>query len=209
LQILNTFSKIIATSYINIDDDLYDRILEVKNETPFWSKKINDDNTEKSAGSSGSENWSILEIEKLSDLKSKVLNEFYIFKNEHMGYIHNDFRLTTSWFTSTAPGDKCDFHTHYHCMYSGVLYIKAEKNSGNIVFDPHEDYRFDLKVENFNINNSHSWWIPPEKGRIIFFDSKIHHKIEENKSNKERISIAFNLIPIGEMGFSDSRFVLG
>ena len=178
--------------------------MEVKNNTPFW-----DDTTEKFAGSGGSINWSILENKKLSDLKSKVLNEFYIFKNEHMSYIHNDFRMTTSWFTSIAPDDKCDFHNHCHCMYSGVLYIKAAKNSGNIVFDPHENYRFDLKVKDFNINNSHIWWIPPEKGKIIFFDSALHHKIEENKSNEERISIAFNLIPIGVMGDGDSKLELG
>ena len=204
MKILNTFSKIIATSYIDLNDELYNRIMEVKNNTPFW-----DDKTEKFAGTGGSIKWSILENEKLSDLKSKVLNEFYIFKNEHMSYMHNDFRLTTSWFTSIAPNDKCDFHNHCHCMYSGVLYIKAAKNSGNIVFDPHENYRFDLKVKDFNMNNSHSWWIPPEKGKIIFFDSALHHKIEENKSNEERISIAFNLIPIGVMGDGDSKLELG
>ena len=79
--------------------------------------------------------------------------------------------MTTSWFTSIAPDDKCDFHNHCHCMYRGVLYIKAAKNSSNIVFDPHENYRFDLKVKDFNINNSHIWWIPPEKGKIIFLGS--------------------------------------
>ena len=204
MKISNTFSNIIATSYIDLNDELYDRIMEVKNNTPFW-----DDKTEKFAGTGGSINWSILENEKLSDLKSKVLNEFYIFKNEHMSYIHNDFKVITSWFTSISPGDKCDFHNHHHCMYSGVLYIKAEKNSGNIVFDPHKNYRFDLKVKDFNINNSHSWWISPEKGKIIFFDSSLHHRIEENKSNEERISIAFNFIPMGEMGIGDSRLVLG
>ena len=79
MKISNTFSNIIATSYIDLNDELYNRIMEVKNNTPFW-----DDKTEKFAGSGGSINWSILENEKLSDLKSKVLNEFYIFKNEHM-----------------------------------------------------------------------------------------------------------------------------
>ena len=123
MKISNTFSNIIATSYIDLNDELYDRIMEVKNNTPFW-----DDKTEKFAGTGGSINWSILENEKLSDLKSKVLNEFYIFKNEHMSYIHNDFKVITSWFTSISPGDKCDFHNHHHCMYSGVLYIKAAKN---------------------------------------------------------------------------------
>ena len=207
MKILNTFSKIIATTYINLNDDLYNRIIEVKSETPFWTKQ--DNLTESPAGSGGSINWSILDNEKLSDLKSLILNEFYIFKNEHMSYIHNDFKLTTSWLTSTAPGDSCSFHNHCHCMYSGVLYIKAPKNSGNIVFDPHENYRFDLKVGEYNINNSHSWWIPPEKGKLIFFDSTIYHKIEENKSNEERISLAFNFIPIGVMGVGDSELELG
>ena len=204
--ILNTFSKIIATTYIDLNDDLYNRIIEVKSETPFWTKQ--DNLTESPAGSSGSIDWSILENKKLSDLKSLIINEFYNFKNEHLSYVHNDFKLTTSWLTSTAPGDSCSFHNHYHCMYSGVLYIKAPKNSGNIVFDPHENYRFDLKVGEYNINNSHSWWIPPEKGRLIFFDSTIYHKIEENKSNEERISLAFNFIPIGVMGVADSKLEL-
>lgn len=207
MKVINTFSKIIAHSNINLSDELYNRIIEVKDETPFWTK--DEGLTESPAGSSGSKNWSILEDKRLSDLKSLILNEFYIFKNEHMSYIHNDFKLTTSWLTSTAPGAKCNFHNHHHCMFSGVLYVKTPVNSGNIVFDPHENYRYDLKVGVYNINNSRSWWIPPERGNIIFFDSSLFHKIEVNKSNEERISLAFNFIPIGEMGVGDSRLELG
>jgi len=211
MTIYNTFSKVIYEKELTLDEKIYDTLYEVKNNSDFWSK----DNIQRNngdvipAGASGSNNKFILDDKKLIAFKDIIMKEFEIFKNEYMSFAYNDFKIITSWFTSTKTGDKCDFHNHHHCMFSGVFYIAAEENSGNIVFCPFENYRFELSVKEFNINNSHSWYITPKKGKILFFDSSLFHKIEVNQSNKERISLAFNLIPIGEMGVADSYINLG
>ena len=43
---------------------------------------------------------------------------------------------------------------------------------------------------------------------IIFFPSDIQHKIAENKTNKDRYSLAFNFYPVGNIGVRDSNVKL-
>ena len=40
---------------------------------------------------------------------------------------------------------------------------------------------------------------------IILFPSNLRHSIEKNLSNKIRYSIAFNTLPLGEIGTGDSK----
>jgi hypothetical protein len=44
-----------------------------------------------------------------------------------------------------------------------------------------------------------------ENGILILFQSDLEHSIEKNLSNKIRYSIAFNTLPLGEMGRGDSK----
>ena len=37
------------------------------------------------------------------------------------------------------------------------------------------------------------WSVTSQEGKMILFDSKIEHAVPINKSNKNRISLAFNL----------------
>ena len=39
---------------------------------------------------------------------------------------------------------------------------------------------------------------------IIIFPSEVTHQILKNKSNVDRISLAFNLIPTGDLGYYNS-----
>ena len=52
---------------------------------------------------------------------------------EHMRYT-NQFKITTSWFTKALKGQSSNFHNHNNSMYSAVLYLQTDENSGAISF---------------------------------------------------------------------------
>ena len=75
-----------------------------------------------------------IDDEKFSE---KVLfhKEFYTFKNDVLKYTKNDFEITTSWISLSNKEQKSNLHNHKNCMYSGILYLQTNENSGDIMFD--------------------------------------------------------------------------
>ena len=64
--------------------------------------------------------------------------------------------------------------------------------------------RYKLNVKEYNIYNCTEYQIKPIDGLLILFPSEVHHKILKNNSNIVRHSLAFNIIPVGEIGSNDS-----
>ena len=141
----------------------------------------------------------VLNDKKFKDLKKVLMNEFYLFTEEHMRYI-NEFKITTSWFTKSIKGQSSNWHNHNNSMYSAVLYLQTDENSGAISFNKYENKRFDLEVQDFNILNSTEWKITPVNGLFLIFPSEIYHKAQENKSDIVRHSLALNFLPTGLLG---------
>jgi uncharacterized protein (TIGR02466 family) len=141
----------------------------------------------------------VLEHPNLLHLKNKIMQEFYTFKHQVMRY-KNKFEIVRSWIAKSEPGQSSNFHNHNNCMWSGVYYVDVPKKSGGITFENFDVQRFQLQVLDYNENNSDKVTIVPETDTIIFFPSEVYHKIETNESNMTRYSIAFNWLPIGEIG---------
>jgi len=90
--------------------------------------------------------------------------------------------LDEFWFNIAAPGESTGWHDHKgRSELSGVYYLQVPDNSGDIHF------RKKIDDETFE------WEMKSQTGKLILFDSNIEHSVPENKSNKNRISIAFNL----------------
>ena len=104
-----------------------------------------------------------------------------------------------AWININKPGDYNIKHVHPTNNLSGVLWIKAPQNSGDIVFDSpnnfesfleNKSYNDDFKKSNFIDDSYHCY---PTEGRIIVFPSHLQHHVQENKSNEDRISVSFNI----------------
>ena len=145
----------------------------------------------------------VLEHPNLLHLKNKIMQEFYTFKHQHMRY-KNKFEIVRSWIAKSEPGQSSNFHNHNNCMWSGVYYVDVPQKSGGITFENFDVQRFQLQVLDYNENNSDKITIVPKTDTIIFFPSEVYHKIETNESNMTRYSIAFNWLPIGEIGDNTS-----
>lgn len=150
-----------------------------------------------------SEDHTILENKEFKILKERIMKEFNIFKNDIMKY-KNNFRITTSWCTLSKKNQYSNLHKHTNSMFSGILYLNTNENDGDLYFENVNNRSFFIEPDVNNLYNSHSFNIVPKVGRIVFFPSELLHRIELNKTNSERISLAFNFFPVGKIGGGDS-----
>tara|TARA_B100001093_G_scaffold274779_1_gene262673 strand:+ start:2322 stop:2894 length:573 start_codon:yes stop_codon:yes gene_type:complete len=83
------------------------------------------------------------------------------------------------WFNAAKPNEMTGLHNHSGLsVLSGVAYLQADKNSGNLFFKNEEEFEFE-----------------PAVGKIIIFPPHLKHGVRLNESGNERISLAFNLFP--------------
>ena len=84
---------------------------------------------------------------------------------------------------------------------SSLLRIIAnllKPKSGDLIFHHPSDFSMtytwdDSVISNFKEHNSGAWILPPVENQLVMFPSWLQHSVEDNLSDEERISIAFNL----------------
>jgi uncharacterized protein (TIGR02466 family) len=157
------------------------------------------------------ETVTLLDDPKCLEIRNKILNAFD-------DYAYNllkikpevEFYITTSWAIKFLPGGSTQAHTHSNSLFSGVLYLKAAEETGQISFHKYAKYldvsspTLSLGFTEWNIFNSDKWSITPHENQIIIFPSNVVHSVEINNSNDDRISIAFNMFVKGKFGNRES-----
>lgn len=89
-----------------------------------------------------------------------------------------DYTLTSGWFNINGPEHWVRWHRHPSNEYVAILYVQAPENSGNL----------EIRVDRT------SYTIQPKIGKLIVFPGNYLHQVCKNKSQENRISLAFNLI---------------
>ena len=134
----------------------------------------------------------------VSTVKSEVSKYFLTNRIFREGTI---IKFGNIWANINKKGDYNDKHIHPGFDLSGVFWIKIPDDSGTIVFSSPNHYTqfynetcyTDAIKERFNLSST--YWIKPLEGAIIIFPSVIEHQVDMNmnESNKDRISVSFNL----------------
>lgn len=102
------------------------------------------------------------------------------------------------WVNINPPYSYNSAHLHFNSFYSGVYYINVPENSGTIQFtNPSSLQRIFMelykeRVESFNGFTAQNWVFQPQSELLLCFPSWIEHSVNQNLSNHDRISIAFN-----------------
>jgi uncharacterized protein (TIGR02466 family) len=109
-------------------------------------------------------------------------------------------RITQSWFNYSKPGEWHHKHAHPNSFISGVLYMKAAKDSDKIFFHNDSYKQLQIPPSEFNLYNSNTWWLPVETGKLMLFPSSFVHSVEPVQANDTRISLAFNTFLVGYVG---------
>ena len=168
------------------NDDIID-LVDQKQENLTFSHKIN-----------GRWENQYLSIDHVPQLKKifhfackvgkKIIGKPLVVPYKEMGLPMDEF-----WFNIARPGESTGWHDHKdRSVLSGVYYLKVPDNAGDILFRKRDK---DKIVE---------WNIRSETGKLILFHSNIEHSVTINKSNHDRISIAFNLFSLPLQIDSDS-----
>jgi uncharacterized protein (TIGR02466 family) len=164
--------------------------------------------TYKNAGNTTSNNRYVLRDDTMAKLReftgasvAEYLKSIYAPKHDV------SLRITQSWLNYTKPGEFHHKHAHPNSFVSGVLYIKASSERDKIYFYKDGYEQIKLPVDQFNLFNSTSWWLPVETGRLMLFPSNLTHMVETVKE-EDRISLSFNTFPVGYVGEEETLTAL-
>lgn len=195
-RVTPAFSVPIYNTVINLEDTIGDKIRKLD----FYRAEANN-------------GWitmdtNILDREEFLNLKLEVLNNIHIMMHEILGVDKEiGFRLTNSWANKHIKGDWAHKHYHKNSFWSGVIYIETPPDGGHLqlqrpyptVFPPTLELQSDPDSED-NLINIDNWTIWPGRGKLILFPSYVNHWVTENKTDIERITMAFNVWPTGTIG---------
>lgn len=105
-------------------------------------------------------------------------------------------KLGNMWTTIYPQGGFVPEHIHSCFSVSGVYYVKAEPDCGEIVFKDPAWVAKTMNIwggnETFPHGNT-SFVVDPKPGMMILFPSWLPHSTKSNKSGEDRIIVSFNL----------------
>lgn len=128
-----------------------------------------------------------LELDKLVSILDKEISEISVQTS-----IPN-LKLFNIWININPPGGFNTLHDHIGAVFSGVYYVDAEEDQGNIVFERTDPAVYFLPpAQNRNYFNSTACGYKAKTSALYIFPSWLKHRVEPNNSNKDRISISFN-----------------
>ncbi len=132
--------------------------------------------------------------------KDDVLHSFLIKCFTKFPTIKESVKIfADAWVNINKPNNYNAKHYHPKSDLSGVVWLKAPQNSGEITFEnPVEFQTYNLiqsHTEEYKQSNNfcHNWFFKPIEGRMLVFPSHLIHEVRENKSNEDRISVSFNI----------------
>ena len=134
------------------------------------------------------------------DNEDDVLKKFLTNCLAEFPPIKKSVRLFVSAWVNINPPEAFNMkHNHPTSDLSGVLWIKSQKDCGNIIFDSPRSFATHQEIEcyneDFKENNNyfHSFSFNPVAGRIMVFPSHLEHHVDFNNSQEDRISVSFNM----------------
>ena len=133
----------------------------------------------------------------LSSLKSKILkiaSDVVLKEIQEAQELNLKMEYSMGWVNVIGKGEGIEAHTHNDCSLVATYYIKAPKNSGDLVIlntrniiDNDGKFLYSDKSELDHIH------IKPVEGKLIMFPSYTMHEVQENKSDELRISLSTDI----------------
>lgn len=102
-------------------------------------------------------------------------------------------RIDQCWSNIHKSGSFTLQHSHSLMPMVGSFYLKAGKNSGDLILTNPAEYSITNIPFSRSIEQKIETWIKPKTGDLIFFPGYVRHKTGENFSGDDRIVITFNI----------------
>ncbi len=138
------------------------------------------------------------------NLQENIIKKFISFISPTIEKVMSDMdwdkqkqevNINNMWAIINTGGSANLRHQHGNSTISGAYYVRAPKNSGDIVFyDPRPAPVYSYpKALNPNLLNAQVNGISPKEGALVLFPSYVDHSVNENLSKDERVVISFNI----------------
>lgn len=206
-MILNLFS--LPVYKVNLLDWIKTQELENFLQAKFSESSNENSQLEKQGGISTYNTNPKLHLEPFAEKISKLVLEHAKF---YWKVLDVDSRLNPKI-------DQCWANIHYdrgvtlqhsHSLFPMVatFYVRAEKNSGNLILINPMEYGLTHIPYEVPIENKTETAIKVSTGDLVFFPGWIRHKTEENLSTAPRIVMSFNINYSGKYLSSDSDYLI-
>ena len=133
------------------------------------------------------------EYKKLVDLLYEAQRTIY--DQEHLD---SEPFLGNMWANINPPGGMNRAHIHPNSLCSGVYYVKASENSGQLKIEDPRSVALMVRPRMKQGKPPKRLWredhYEPKAGRLIMFPSWLNHCVDTNESNDIRISVSFNFM---------------
>ena len=156
-----------------------------------------------------SEDVRILSSPECNDLRNHIIHSANILAKEILGYRIETMTDVLSWVSVKKPGQHHAQHTHPNSVISGVYYFDPNPEQVPIAFAKsrgdaaYNSIRIPTNPDNTSTFSVSGYTIKPTPGMILLFPSYLPHLVDTNKTNSNRCSMAFNLMPkyaVGDAG---------
>jgi len=143
---------------------------------------------------------SILEDAGLAELKEIVLRAGNTFI-QGLQLPPMPLEIERAWVNVFRPGAQEAQHSHDGSLLSASYYVQAQEGCGDLVFpDPigaRRSHRSFTRTTGTGTFITPDVAFKPASGRLVMFESWLQHGVQCNKSDRPRISLAFNLRQAG------------
>lgn len=130
------------------------------------------------------------EFAELTGLMSKAIKAALDF----LQVDYSGFAITGCWANFNPTGGLNSAHTHPNNFLSGVYYVQIPTGADSIEFtDPRPAAVACMPpAKQLNRFNGNRMSVQVKPGRIVLFPSWLSHNVPVNRTEQERVSIAFN-----------------
>lgn len=162
------------------------------------SEKAND--ISKTNYNSQSNDYFVFNDARLKDVKQFCQESVQQYWNDIIKADSNTVQpvMTQSWINYSNNGEGHQRHNHVNSFLSGVLYFSAQNDP--IMFHSPVYSQLEIMSTEWTLLNSKSYSIDIKTGDCVIFPSYLEHNVIHAERDYTRISIAFNVLPNGELG---------
>ena len=131
--------------------------------------------------------WLYDEMRELSDHANQIyFQDDPVFKSFIESCKNRDFNI---WTNVNEVGSRNVLHTHTDDAWAGIYYLQAEE-TGNLVFTNPANLLLQCNPKSPYTRKT---GIKPQDGMLVIWPGWVPHEVLENKSNKQRINIAWGI----------------
>lgn len=105
-----------------------------------------------------------------------------------------ELKIYNLWININPPGAYNHLHSHVGSVLSGVYYVDANPNQGNLQFERTDgaEYHIPARIEKETYFTCTRASYASKTNALYIFPSWLKHSVEGNKTTTDRISISFN-----------------